>query len=420
MASQELLPSHTCGRGAGGEGAFNQQRPLHIALLTHSINPRGGVVHTLELANALHNADHTVTIMAPAEAGQTLFRDMPCEVQLIPVAAASKDTVEMVASRIDAYVSHLTSTLQHQHFDILHAQDSISGNALANLKERSLIAGFVRTVHHLDNFTNPQLATWQMRAWREADTVLCVSQLWRAHMRSEHGVDTQLVHNGVDAERYSTRTDASDARVRGELNIGMNKPVFLAVGGIEERKNTLRILQAFIQFHARMPAARLVIAGGASLLDHNSYSREFHTLLRESGLSFGAGQAVHITGTLIDADMPALFRAADVLLMPSLREGFGLVVLEALASGTPVVVSQIAPFTEYLDEALCHWCDPSDADSIADAMRIAASATRGAALRELAASLIDTFSWQRSAEGHVALYRKHLAESTSALADATT
>jgi glycosyltransferase-like protein len=396
---------------------------LRIALLTHSVNPRGGVVHTLELANALHNAGHIVTVMAPAEAGQTLFRDIPCEVQLIPVSAAPKDTVAMVASRIDAYVSHLTTTLQYQYFDILHAQDSISGNALATLKERGLIASFARTLHHLDSFANVQLAAWQTRAWREAQTVLCVSKLWCEHMRSQHGVDAQLVHNGVDAERYSTRADACDARVTSELSISANGPVFLAIGGIEERKNTLRILQAFIQFHAHMPAARLVIAGGASLLDHNSYSRDFHALLRDSGLSCGAGQAVHITGTLADADMPALFRAADVLLMPSLREGFGLVVLEALASGTPVVVSQIAPFTEYLDGALCHWADPLDAGSIANAMRVAASATRGAALRELAAPLIEAFSWQRSAERHVALYHEHLdsqhSTSTPALAAAT-
>jgi glycosyltransferase-like protein len=389
---------------------------LRIALLTHSVNPRGGVVHTLELANALHDAGHVVTVMAPAEAGQTLFRDIPCDVQLIPVAVAPKETVEMVASRIDAYVSHLTAT--YQHFDILHAQDSISGNALATLKERGLIASYVRTVHHLDSFSDPQLAAWQTRAWREAQTVLCVSKLWCDHMRSEHGVDAQLVHNGVDAERYSTRTDASDARVRGALSIRANGPVFLAVGGIEERKNTLRMLRAFISFHARMPGARLIIAGGASLLDHNSYGREFHGLVRDSGLTIGAGQAVHITGTLVDADMPALFRAADVLLMPSLREGFGLVVLEALASGTPVVVSQIAPFTEYLDDALCHWADPLDAASITNAMRIAASATHGAALRELATPLIEAFSWQSTAARHVALYRQHLTTSASVSAGA--
>ena len=59
---------------------------LRIALLTHSVNPRGGVVHTLELANALHAAGHAVTVFAPAAPGQRLFRDPACRVSLVPVA----------------------------------------------------------------------------------------------------------------------------------------------------------------------------------------------------------------------------------------------------------------------------------------------------------------------------------------------
>ena len=107
--------------------------------------------------------------------------------------------------------------------------------------------------------------------------------------------------------------------------------------------------------------------------------------------------------------MPALFRLADVLLMPSLREGFGLVVLEALASGTPVVVSRIAPFTEYLDagEAGWVWADPERAGSIASAMVRAADPARAAALRRSPPSVLDRYSWTASAARHVALYRAH-------------
>ena len=57
--------------------------------------------------------------------------------------------------------------------------------------------------------------------------------------------------------------------------------------------------------------------------------------------------------------MPALYRCADVLVLPSLNEGFGLVVLEAMASGTPVVISRIAPFTEYLREGDVSWATRS-------------------------------------------------------------
>ncbi len=67
------------------------------------------------------------------------------------------------------------------------------------------------------------------------------------------------------------------------------------------------------------------------------------------------------TGPLPQALMPALYRAADALVFPSVKEGFGLVVLEAMASGVPVVTSRIAPFTEYLGDDDAAWCDPHDA-----------------------------------------------------------
>jgi len=114
------------------------------------------------------------------------------------------------------------------------------------------------------------------------------------------------------------------------------------VGGIEERKNTLRILLAFAKVRQDLPQAQLVIAGGASLLDHDAYRQRFMDAVQASGFSTGPGLPLILTGPLADEQMPALFRLADVLLMPSLREGFGLVVLEAMASGTPAVVSRIA------------------------------------------------------------------------------
>ena len=109
--------------------------------------------------------------------------------------------------------------------------------------------------------------------------------------------------------------------------------------------------------------------------------------------------------------MPSLFRCADAVLMPSLREGFGLVVLEALACRTPVVVAQIAPFTEYLGPDDCCWADPYSSDAIATAMR-AVLGTASTARRFSAAAapaVCQRFSWAASAERHATLYRNFLA-----------
>ncbi len=389
--------------------AETQRDSLDIGLLTHSVNPRGGVVHTLELADALHERGHRVTVFAPALAGQSLFRSTRCEFEPVPVTECARSVVDMVATRRAAFVGHLMRTLATRRFDVLHAQDAIGGNALADLSESGAIDGFVRTVHHLDRFDDARLMAWQERAFTGASDVLCVSRIWCDRLQADFGVPTRLVHNGVDLRRYTSRPAERDAAVVARHGLRPGGPMFLAVGGVEERKNTLRMLQAFLTFRALRPDAQLVIAGGASLLDHDDYARRFGALLASSG----ATSDVVIAGTVDDADMPALFRAADVLLMASLREGFGLVVLEALASGTPAVVSRIAPFTEYLPEderaGHCCWADPQSADDIAAAMARACDPAHALALGFATPPVCERFSWQASASSHEAIYRAHRA-----------
>ena len=374
---------------------------MKIGLLTHSVNPRGGVVHTIELAHALQDAGHAVTVMAPATSGQQFFRPVRCATHLVPVTSTPTDMVAMVGSRIDAYVDHLTQLLEREPFDVLHCHDGIGGNALATLQERGLIDGFVRTVHHLDDFAQPQLMAWQHRSVHQARQVLCVSRVWQAALAGQ-GVAALEVPNGVDAARYSPVAQSTDAALAQRLGIRTDGLVLLCVGGVEERKNTVRVLQAFVQLRAQMPNLQLVIAGGASLLDHSRYAHEFHTLLQ----SGGAAQDVLLTGALLDADMPGLFRLADVVAMPSISEGFGLVVLEALCSGVPVVVSQIAPFTEYLQRRDASWANPLDASCIASAIQHAILGRNPQRIQASAMRLAAQFSWQHSAALHTDVYSK--------------
>ena len=377
---------------------------MRIALTTHSVNPRGGVVHALELASAFADEGHDVTLFAPAVAGETLFREPPCRVILATIEGSQHNTVALVDARLRALKTSVKAC-DPRSFDVLHAQDSISGNALAELTAEGEIAGFVRTVHHLDHFDNPRLAAWQTRAWRDADRVLCVSEVWTREMRDTYGIEATTVSNGVDLKRYSTQRTPHDQSLRERLGIDGDGPVVLAVGGIEARKNTLGLLDAFAELVKRHPHARLVIVGGASLLDHDAYAHAFMDRVTKRGLS----QAVRVTGPLDDAEMPALFRCADVLAMVSLREGFGLVVLEALACGTPVVASNIAPFTEYLDNSLCCWATPTEPASIADALARVIDGRHRTDFNRAVPALLDRMSWQASARKHLDIYSALLA-----------
>lgn len=395
---------------------------MNIALLTHSVRPRGGVIHTLELADALVRRGHRVTVIASAEPGETLFRATAFPVELIRLPVLTGDLVEQVRQRIEALVAALPAVLQRGGFDLLHAQDSVSGNALALLRERGVrVPHWLRTVHHLDVFSQETLNRWQARAWRAADGVACVSDTWCAHFREHFGVLTARMYNGVDLRRYRPEADALDGPRLQSLGLADEVgPVCLLVGGVEERKNTVRLLHAFATLRRDDPAwaqARLVVAGGASMLDHSSARRAWQEAMSELGLTEGPGAPVLRTGSLPDEMLPTLMRRADVLAMPSLVEGFGLVALEALACGTPVLVSSRPPFTEHLrDEAAVAWCDPERIESIAAGLQSAARMPKLSA----PPAVCLAHAWERSAALHEAWYLRTLRESAHTPAEATT
>jgi glycosyltransferase-like protein len=375
-------------------------RPLRIAILAHSTNPRGGVVHALELGDALTRLGHEAVVHAPDPKGAGFFRPSLCATLSVPASPVGADITEMVRIRAGDYVRHFEDPV-NRAFDVFHAQDGISGNALATLKQRGLIPRFARTVHHVDAFRDPELLALQRRAIVEADRHFVVSRLWQDLLAEMFALETTIVGNGVDTTRFSPVPDGREEALKARLGLG-DGPVVLSVGGVEERKNTTRILEAFIQLHALHPKAQLVIAGGASVLDHHLYQEAFAATLAASGLP---GDAVVRTGAVPQDDMPSLYRLADVLAFASVKEGFGLVALEAMASGTPVVVSRIAPFTEHIGEDEAVWCDPLNPATIANALAVALSPELRERLAEIGPRAAARHDWAATAHRHLAVYQ---------------
>jgi glycosyltransferase-like protein len=372
-----------------------------IAILTHSTNPRGGVVHALELADSLTRLGYDAVVHAPDASGKGFFRAPLSPAIAVVASPATKNVADMVQKRIADYIRHFEPS-SNRLFDVFHAQDSISGNALATLKQRGLIQRFARTIHHIDSFQDPRLGEWQTRSIAEADELFVVSELWQSRTMAEFGRASTKVGNGVDTTRFANIPRAADQQVQARYGIN-GSPVLLSVGGVEERKNSLRILEAFRQLLRIHRDAQLVIAGGASLLDHAMYRRQFDALIAADS---ELGRAVVCLGPVPDADMPSLYRLADALVFPSLKEGFGLVVLEAMASGTPVVTSRIAPFTEYLDGDDVVWCDPLSVASVANAMAIVLAEPLHSRMAQRGALLARQHDWTNTAKAHLPAYHK--------------
>lgn len=379
-------------------------RAPRVAMLTHSTNPRGGVVHAMHVAESLSALGAEVTLFAPDASGRGFFRRTACVADPFSVAPTARGMAAMVEQRIAEYVRHFDPEGLRQ-FDVYHAHDGISGNALATLAEQGLIHGFVRTVHHVDDFADPRLMELQARSIRAADLCLAVTHFWARDLETRWGLAAGLSGNGVDTKRFRPAQGPSDdrdtARLRQRLGLG-DGPVFLCVGGVESRKNTAAILEAFVDVQTILPDAQLLIAGGASLLDHSAYQQTFADRLAGAG---SAAARVHRTGPLPDGDMPALYRLANALVFASVKEGFGLCVLEALATGIPAVVSSIPPFTEWLGETDAVWCDPDQPASIGGGMLAALTPPVRAAFARRGPAIAARWGWDRVAHDLLSNYR---------------
>ncbi len=377
-----------------------------IGMFTYSTHPRGSVVHSACLAEALCARGHDVTLFALSKNGAGFFRDLACKLCLIPAAPAPAELDQLIAQRIGEFVAGLEAL--DPDLDVLHAQDCLAASALLDARRSELAlrsCPLVRTVHHVERFASAYLAECQRRSILEADLVLAVSQATERDVWTELGRACARVENGVDVGRFAA--PAPDGLIKTELRraLGLDPSGFvvLSVGGIEPRKNSLRCLEAIAALCVAEPRTQWRVVGGASVLDHRAYREQFDSHL--AGLAPGVRARIELLGTVSEQHLTQLYQASDVLLFPSEHEGWGLCVLEAMAAGLPVIIPSGAPFTEYVPRGAALFVDPLDASDIQHALMLIATdpATRSR-LASLGRSVAEKFSWARSGETHSHLY----------------
>ena len=166
---------------------------MRIALVTYSTKPRGGVVHTLNLAEALATMGQQVTVWSLARQGDRgFFRDVDPAVNVRLVDFADQDG-ETVTDRIVRSIDSLRRSFTPDDYDIVHAQDCISANAVGSC---------IRTIHHLDQFTTPILAECHEKAVVEPYARICVSAAVAAEVTTQWNLSPTVIPNGVRADRF--------------------------------------------------------------------------------------------------------------------------------------------------------------------------------------------------------------------------
>jgi len=362
---------------------------MKIALLSYSTKPRGGVVHTLALAEALARAGQDVTVWTLGRDGDTgFFRPVDPRVRLAIVPFPDIGPDEGVGPRILRSIAVLRAAFTPERYDIAHAQDCISANAVDHC---------IRTVHHLDTFSTPELAACHERAIVMPYAHICVSAAVAAEVAEGWGIAATVVPNGVDAARFAAAAGpdgpARAARRRWRDRLGR---YVLAVGGIEPRKGSLDLLSAYALLLKSEPDIRLAIAGGETLFDYREYRAAWDKLAASLGVS------PVVLGPVAHDELPSLVAAADVFCFPSVKEGFGLAAMEALAAGVPVVTRDLPVLREVFRDAVRFAADPAGlAGQMAAALRSPGSH------RAAGEALAARYSWDAAAEAHVTLYSRY-------------
>jgi glycosyltransferase involved in cell wall biosynthesis len=236
-------------------------------------------------------------------------------------------------------LGRLAALLRQEQYDIVHSHlfraDIFSALAVAQLGERAPL--LVSTRHNDDRFfLNPFVGIAHYMISSRQDLIIAISD-HIARFTVSRGVRyparVRRVYHGMEPN-VTEALERDGKLIRAELGVGPQDFLVGNVGRLALQKGQRHLILAMPLLLERVPRAHAVIAGGGDLEDY----------LRDLSVEAGVADRVHVLGPR--RDVPALMHAIDVFAMPSIWEGFGLVLLEAMAAGRPVVASRVATIPE--------------------------------------------------------------------------
>ncbi len=236
-------------------------------------------------------------------------------------------------------------------------------------------------------------------AARKAAHIFTVSEHSKRQIVEHLDVPAEKVtvtYNGVGPQFFPEPREEAMQIVRRQC--GVTGPYVLYVGNLKPHKNVEGLLQAFAQARSRtMRDCELLIIG-----DDASGG----PALKELAAKLGIGEATRFAGRVSDDLLRSAYSAAELTILPSFEEGFGLPVLESMACGTPVACSRVASLPEVGSNAAAFF-DPRDIESIAATMEsLLQSQEERERLRKLGFSNARRFTWSACAERHLSVYRR--------------
>jgi glycosyltransferase involved in cell wall biosynthesis len=240
------------------------------------------------------------------------------------------------------------------------------------------------------------------RALKRADRILTVSYNSKRDLVDYFGIAPariEVVYNGV-APRFHADIPRAE-RDRVVAKYGLPRPYLLFLGGEKPHKNVRNVIRAFAEARRERALPHALVLAGPMPKNRNRVEALIAALEIES--------RVHRPGVIAEEDLPGLFAGADAFLYPTLYEGFGLPVIEAMACGVPVLTSSTSALQE-IAGGYAYLVDPMDVQAIANGIvALATDPRRRAEFADLGKRRARDFSWDRAAEQTLRIYAEALA-----------
>jgi glycosyltransferase involved in cell wall biosynthesis len=387
---EAVLADEVLARGAA--------RPIRVLQLITSLERGGAENHLLAL---LTHADR--------QAFEVETAVLSGEGELVPIFRQAGIAVHLLRARnrFDPLaLGRLVRLLREGRFDILHSHlfraDIYAGLAVARLGERRPL--LVSTRHNDDRFfLNPFVGLVHYGVSARQDLIIAISDhiaRFTVSRGVRHPERVRRVYHGLEPP-LTQALEREGQQIRQELGIGPDAFLVGNVGRLALQKGQRHLIAAMPLLLERVPRARAIIAGGGDLEDY----------LRVLASDMGVAERVHVLGPR--KDVPALMHAVDVFVMPSIWEGFGLVLLEAMAAGRPIVASRVATIPEVVADGETGLLVPAgDPLALADALaQLAEDPDRAARMGEAGRErLRRQFSVEKMVGDTELLYRELLDE----------
>lgn len=358
----------------------------------------GTRVYALQLLRAL-------VLLRPSWTFVLYLRRIGEEDELGDLVRASNVQTRVVRSRPNAWRVQmvLPSHLDSDRVDVYHSLGFFLPLRWGGPK--------VVTVHDMNVYTNPRswlrgptvfrwidLVLQTSLSIRAADRVITDSESSRRQISKVMRLPvTRVSVIPLAADPYFSGTPSAGDISEAE-NVTSGRPFVLFVGILSPQKNLLMLLEAFARSHLPSAGTRLVIAGS----DREGYA----STLRNSARSLGIAEHVVMPGFVSPALLRALYRGALCVVLPSHGEGFGLPLVEGMASGTPILAANRQAIPEVLGDAGCLF-EAEDPAALAGLLnRVADDDKFREELAQSARSGRERFSWQRTAEATAAVYEE--------------